>query len=615
MMSEADKSRSNGSEENGNQVNGSLAAEWKMTAGEMPRAEHPTPQWERQNWRNLNGLWEFDFDFGGSARERQVFKMGPLSKEILVPFCPESRLSGIGYKDFMAGVCYRKAIALSAKDVENRVILHFGAVDFKSYIYVNEELVKTHIGGYSSFEVDITGHVHEGENVIFVIAEDDVRSREQPAGKQSARYGSWGCRYTRTTGIWQTVWLEFVPKTYIKKAKYYPDIESGTLTVMGEVCGPGQLSLSASYEGKMVGEASVKCSGGSFCAQLKLDEIHLWEPGHGRLYDLVLEYGESLADDQMNCGKNDLVKSYFGLRTTGLEGKKFMLNSKCVFQRFVLDQGFYPDGIYTAKTDAELKRDIQLSMAAGFNGARLHQKVFEQRFLYHCDKAGYMVWGEHGNWGMDYTSPAAAENFMCEWMEVVDRDFNSPAIIGWCPVNETWGYHELDTKHRFVETVYKITKAMDTTRPCIAVSGNYHIQDMEIYDVHDYGMTLEQFRDNYAHINEGIINDQIRRREGDIQKYSGQPVYVSEYGGFSWIENAEEGWGYGDAPKTREELFQRYKDYTDVLLDNPDIMGFCYTQLYDVEQEKNGLYTYERVAKLDMEQVKAVNERRAKIEG
>jgi hypothetical protein len=253
-------------------------------------------------------------------------------------------------------------------------------------------------------------------------------------------------------------------------------------------------------------------------------------------------------------------------------------------------------------------------MAAGFNGARLHQKVFEKRFLYHCDKAGYMVWGEHGNWGMGYTDAVAVENFICEWTEILERDFNHPSIIGWCPFNETWGYKEYEVNDRLIESVYKITKAIDSTRPCIAVSGNYHINGMEIYDVHDYCNSLSDFKEGYARIKEGIVTDQVARREGNIQKYSGQSVFVSEYGGFALIADGEKGWGYGSAPKNAEEFLERYTDYTNSLIDNPDIMGFCYTQLYDVEQEKNGLYTYNRVPKLQMDKIKAVNTRKAKIE-
>jgi len=565
------------------------------------RPEHPTPQWERAAWRNLNGEWEFDFDFGASARERKLYEADSLPRRITVPFCPESELSGIGYRDFMQGVCYRKVITLSETECAGNVLLHFGAVDFKSYIYINGREAGKHLGGYTSFAVDITPYVHPGENVIFVIVEDKIMSNQQAAGKQSQKYDSQGCVYTRTTGIWQTVWLEFVPKSYIKCARYYPDAHNGHLTVMGEVCGSGVLSLSATYKGRLMGTASVWVDDNDFTVQLDLEEIHLWEPGHGRLYDLELRFCE------------DTVSSYFGLRNVALKGKKFMLNGKSVFLRMVLDQGFYPEGIYTAKSDEELKRDIELSMAAGFNGARLHQKVFEQRFIYHCDKAGYMIWGEHGNWGMDCLDAVAVENFACEWMEAVERDFNSPAIIGWCPVNETWGYYENRTKHRFLETLYRITKLADKTRPCIAVSGNYHIDNMEIHDVHDYNAPLDVFKNGYAHIREGKVIDQVARAEGDIQPYKGQPVFVSEYGGFGWAEN-DSGWGYGNGPKTLEELLQRYTDYTNVLLDNPDIMGMCYTQLYDVEQEQNGLYTYSRQPKLDMEKVKAVNTRRAAIE-
>ena len=571
----------------------------------IPRPEHPNPQWERKNWRNLNGEWEFDFDFGKSAREKELYKNGALSKKITVPFCPESRLSGIGYTDFMPSVCYRKVITLSKEEVAGKVFLHFGAVDFHSYIYVNGKSADEHIGGYASFRVDITTLVKAGENEIFVIAEDDVRSGHQPGGKQSKKYSSYGCSYTRTTGIWQTVWLEFVPRAYIKSAKYYPDITNGTLTVTGEVEGNGELTLCSSYEGKPTGSAVIHVNGGFFTAQISLSEVHLWEIGHGRLYDLELKFGE------------DTVKSYFGMREVSLDGLKFMLNHKPIFLRTVLDQGFYPDGIYTASSDEALKNDIALAKDAGFHGARLHQKVFEKRFLYHCDKEGYIVWGEHGNWGMDYTDAIAQGNFICEWTEIIERDFNSPALIGWCPLNETWGYEEKKTDSRLLESVYKITKLYDQTRPCIDVSGNYHIDKKEIHDVHDYEQDTAKFAENYAHIDEGIVNDQIRRKQKDAQPYSREPIFVSEYGGIKWAPNEQSGWGYGNAPKTLKEFTERYCTLANILLSNPYIMGLCYTQLYDVEQEKNGLYYYDRTPKFDaktMEKLKAAMTKQAEIE-
>ena len=555
----------------------------------IPRPEHPNPQWERTSWKNLNGEWEFEFDFGTSARGKKLYEKGALSKKITVPFCPESILSGIGYTDFIPSVCYRKTVTITAEEAQKNIFLHFGAVDFHSYIYINGKFCDEHIGGYSSFKVDITKLIKEGENEIFVIAEDDTRSKAQPSGKQSDRYASYGCSYTRTTGIWQTVWLEFVPKSYIKSCKYYPNITDSTLTVIGETVGNGTLSLSASYEGKNVGQTQINVAGGSFVTSIKLSELHLWEIGYGRLYDLELSFEE------------DTVKSYFGMREVALDGLKFKLNGKTIFLRTVLDQGFYPDGIYTAKSDDDLKKDILISKAAGFHGARLHQKVFEKRFIYHCDKEGYIVWGEHANWGMDYTDAIAQGNFICEWTEIIERDFNSPAIIGWCHFNETWGYHEKNSDARPIESVYRITKLYDNTRPCIATSGNYHINKMEIYDVHDYMQSTEGFEDNYAHIAEGVVNDQVERNNKGTQPYHGEPIFVSEYGGIKWAKDEKDGWGYGDAPETLNEFVERYCKLADILITNPYIMGLCYTQLYDVEQECNGLYYYDRTPKFSEE--------------
>jgi len=554
----------------------------------LPRSEHPDPQWTRDNWRSLNGKWEFDFDFGVSARERKLFKGGQLKMEITVPFCPESALSGIGYTDFIPSVCYKRDFDISANELGGRIFLHFGGVDYHSYVYVNGEPAGEHIGGYSSFSMEITPLCHEGSNTVFVIAEDDPRSGHQPCGKQSTKHDSYGCFYTRTTGIWQSVWLEFTPKDHIISCKYYPDITASSLLVEGEVCGSGSVLLEASYEGKTVGRANAAVKGSRFRVELPLDELHLWEPGCGRLYDLALSFN------------SDRVKSYFGMREVWMENRRFMINGKPVFLRTVLDQGFYPDGIYTAKSDEELKRDITLGMLAGFNGARLHQKVFEKRFLYHCDKAGYLVWGEHACWGMNYNDMVAQGNFICEWIEIIKRDFNSPALIGWCPFNETWGYRERESASKIIENVYKLTKLYDPTRPCIDTSGNYHIDKREIYDVHDYEQDPDKFREYYSRIGDGIVRDQIVRMDGDVQPYFGEPVFVSEYGGIRWAPTSD-GWGYGNHPKDLEEYVSRYCSLTEILLSNKHVMGLCYTQLYDVEQERNGLYYYDRTPKFDQQ--------------
>ncbi len=574
----------------------------------IPRPEHPFPQMERADWLNLNGEWDFAFDFGKSGRDREFYKYGEYTEKILVPFCPESKLSGIEYKDFIPAVWYRRFVDITEEQLTGIVLLHFGAVDYMSVVYVNGEEVGRHQGGYSSFAFDVTTYLKAGSNEIVVYAEDDNRSGYQPKGKQCNRYYSCGCDYTRTTGIWQTVWFEFMPKNYIKNAKYYPDINSGILHIAADVVGTGTLSVKAYYDKKLCGscEAVVNkdCCDNVRLA-LKLEEIHLWEAGCGRLYDLEL----TLTDGAF-CDK---VKSYAGLREVRLDGYKFLLNGKSVFQRMVLDQGFYKDGIYTAPTEEDLLNDIKISMGLGFNGARLHEKMFEPRFLYHCDRMGYFVWGEHANWGLDLSDPATLHPFMKEWLEGVERDFNHPAIIGWCPFNETWDYDGRKQYDDTIRLIYRMTKQLDHTRPCIDTSGNFHVET-DIYDVHNYYQEVESFAGFFKNFPE---DTQSMESYADRQRYkAGQPLFISEYGGIKWDvdNNDSSAWGYGEAPKTAEEFLSRYEGLTECLMQNPYIMGFCYTQLYDVEQEVNGLYTYDRRPKFDPEIFKMINGQKAAIE-
>ena len=567
------------------------------------RTEHPKPQFQRDNWMNLNGPWQFEIDHGNSGEARGMYDPAiQLSRTINVPFCPESKLSGVEYKDFMYSVWYKRSVTLTAEQVQGRVVLHFGAVDYLATLYINGKKVGTHKGGYVSFAFDITDYVVEGENVITLHAEDDTRNRLIPYGKQCPVYYSAGCSYTRTTGIWQTVWLEFTPKTYIKKVKFYPDADAGNgaLSVHAELVGKGNFTVQASFEGKPMGTVTLANVQGYVVATLELAEKHLWELGKGGLYDLTLTFGE------------DTVNSYFGLRSILYTDKKFYLNGKSVFQRTILDQGFYPDGVYTAPSDEELIADIDRSMAMGFNGARLHEKVFEERFLYHADRKGYLVWGEYPNWGLDHSYSDAIYGILPEWLEEVDRDFNHPSIIGWCPFNETWDKNDRKQFDDLLALVYQATKAADPTRPCIDTSGNFHVAT-DVYDLHDYTQDVEEFAKHYADITEedGLnFHSSFKNR----QKYDRKlPFFLSEYGGIRWTED-QAGWGYGQAPQSAEEFLNRLKGLTDVLLDNPNIMGLCYPQLTDVEQEQNGLYTYDRKPKFDPALIYPIFARKAAIE-
>lgn len=564
----------------------------------IPRCEHPNPQFERADWLNLNGEWDFEFDFGNSGREAGFEKKEEWSKKIIVPFCPESKLSGIEHKDFIPAVWYRKKINITAEQLKGRVLIHFGAVDHEAYLFVNAKKAGYHKGGYTSFQFDITDYLTEGENTVVVNAVDDVRNPLVPRGKQSEELKSHACDYTRTTGIWQTVWLEFVPEKHIKSFKLYPDYVNGALSVSAVVEGCGSFKAEAFYEGRAVGSFEKKACG-TVNGEIDLSEKHLWEVGCGRLYDLKLTFGE------------DEVKSYFGLRGVKLDGFKFLINGKSVFQRLVLDQGFYPDGIYTAPTEADLVKDIELSLAVGFNGARLHQKVFEPRFLYHCDKMGYIVWGEFPNWGLDHSRTDALSAFLPEWCEAVARDFNHPAIVGWCPFNETWDINGRKQEDELLRMVYRVTKQLDETRPCIDTSGNFHVET-DIFDVHDYEQDYTVFKAHYDKLTEtGELFDNHRNK----QHYNGEATFVSEYGGIQWSAGDRgDAWGYGNAPKTEEEFIERYKGLTDALLDNDKMFGLCYTQLYDIEQEQNGLYYYDRTPKFDPEIFKKINSRKAAIE-
>lgn len=566
------------------------------------RSEHPKPQFMRENWINLNGEWGFEIDNGSSGKERNLFNTNvKLSQKINVPFCPESKLSGIENVDFMSSVWYQKEFEITKENLNNKVFLHFGAVDYETTVYINGKECGKHKGGYVSFYFDITDFIKEGKNLVTVNAADDTRSRLVPTGKQCHLYNSEGCLYTRTTGIWQTVWLEFAPKEYIIKAKYTTDINAATLTINAKLEGTGTFKAEAFFEGRSVGKSEVYSTGGDTILTVKLLEKHLWELGDGKLYNLKLTYN------------NDIVKSYFGLRSLRISGNKFLINEKPVFQRLILDQGFYPDGIYTAPSDSELIADIKRSLDMGFNGARLHEKIFEERFLYHCDRLGYIVWGEFPNWGLDHSYADSIYGFLPEWLEEIERDFNHPAIIGWCPFNETWDQNGRKQFDDLLATVYKVTKSVDPTRPCIDTSGNFHVIT-DIYDLHDYEQNVELFKKHYEDLGKTNKLD-FGNAFNNRQSYDGKsPFFVSEYGGIKLEDNNTNAWGYGESPKTEEEFLNRLKGLTDVLLDNKYITGFCYTQLTDVEQEQNGLYTYDRKPKFNSEIIYKIISKKAAIE-
>lgn len=593
-----------------------LAAGAFQSNASIPRKEYPRPQFERDCWVNLNGEWDFSFDFSQSGLERGLEKSTSFDDKIVVPFCPESSLSGVGYTDFINDMWYHRSIDVPSDWNGKNVMLNFGAVYFNAEVYVDGVLAGRHFGGSSPFSVDITGMVVPGNRHHLVVrASSDVRSTKQSAGKQNLQHTSYGCNYTRTSGIWQTVWMEPVDPCGLKSVQVITDIDQKQIVVFPKFyCdGNGTLTVRLKDKGKVVSSATVR-AGNNSVVVLPVKNPRLWSPESPFLYDI--EYVVTAGDGKVV----DEVDSYVGMRKVHIDGNKIYLNNKPYYQRLVLDQGFYPDGIWTAPSDEALRRDIELSKAAGFNGARLHQKAFEERFYYWADKLGYITWGEAPSWGMNANDVEVARNFLAEWGELVLRDRNHPSLLVWTPMNEEW-WPDYVQYPRFVSDLYDLTKSLDPTRPVNDASGGCHVKT-DIWTVHNYEQDPDRLKDILYKDGEffqtpthpqGVASANIGfngLRQNDrynFPKYDGSmPYLIDEVGGIKWVKDQDksnsdtQSWGYGAPPKTEQEFLQRLEGQINAILDLDDhIWGYCYTQLTDVEQEQNGVYYYDRTPKFD----------------
>ena len=570
----------------------------------MERINYPNPQRIRKETVLLNGTWGFSYN-------------GQDWQEITVPFCPESELSGIGNTDFIPKCYYKRKFFIDASNGD--VLLCFGAVDYYCRVYVNGLYVGQHRGGYTSFSFIITPFVTDGENEIYIeIFDEELTGRAR--GKQSYKKQSFGCFYTRITGIWQDVWLEYAPKAEIENFYFYPHIEKNTVSVQLEVRSVGNYNIDVFYGDKLVGNARGEIAYKTM-VEIPLSETHLWEVGDAKLYDVVI-----------TCNQ-DTVYTYFGMREVEYKGYDFLINGKRVYQKLVLDQGYCPDGICTSPSVQAMQKDIQLGLDLGFNGARLHQKVFQPQFLYLCDVMGYMVWGEFASWGVDYSNMDECGDFLSQWTEVITRDFNHPSIITWCPLNEAWGDLKDERKKRdvrFIDAVYSYTKLLDTTRPCIDVSGGHHGHNTDLYDFHCY-CEIEKIRSVIDVLeNQDILDVPMLYAKGEQFCYKKNlPVNFSECGGFTFgiqattgvtecggdisIQN-EESWGYGVGEADADGFIRRYDELITAIAGSKKISGFCYTQLYDVEQEQNGFYHYDRSDKLTAEQKEMIRQINNKLQ-
>ncbi len=583
---------------------------------------YPRPQLVRENWTGLDGTWKFLFDdCNVGQRERWYDAFPENSREIRVPFSYETKLSGIGEEAFHPVVWYQREIeikkTISPEDGKGmreasgrRFLLHFEGVDYTAVVWVNGCFAGTHTGAYARFSFDITDYVKDGANTITVRAQDSM-SCVQPRGKQRWQKENFGCWYVQTTGIWKSVWLEEVPQNYIEKLKLTPDFDNASVRLEVKLnqkpSSPLTLSGRIVLDSREIAVWQMQALEEYATVNINLAsgdvpwQVALWTPSNPKLYDVEL----SLFGD----GQTDAVASYFGMRKVSIENGKVLLNNVPLYQRLILDQGYWEESHLTPPCEEALIKDIDLVLAAGYNGVRKHQKVEDERFLYWCDRKGLLVWCEMPS---AYTfQEDAVEQFTGQWMEIVRQNYNHPCVITWTAFNESWGIERVYTdccQQKFTEAIYHLTKAFDPMRPVIVNDGWEHTVS-DIVTLHDYEESGEVFTKRYQD-KEAIMDGRTsfngeRYAMAKGYRYQGQPVIISEYGGIAF--QTKDGWGYGNQVADEKKFLERFDRITTAIKQLDDSVGFCYTQVTDVQQEVNGLYTMKREPKVDIEEIRKIN--------
>jgi beta-galactosidase/beta-glucuronidase len=569
----------------------------------LPRPEYPRPQFARGDWLNLNGTWEFEFDDRDvGLRDDWAHSVRPFANRIRVPFAFETKLSGIGDSSFHSCVWYRRKFSVPKDWNGKLILLHFGAVDYHAAVWVNGILVATHEGGHTPFQCEIAGTLKKGKGTVVVRAQDPATDRYIPRGKQHWEEQPAGIFYARTTGIWQSVWLEPVPQSYLQSARITPH-RDGSLLVETCIVNPGEsqfVRATVTREGKPAAQALSLADGPRARIELKVPEPDLWSPDAPNLYDLSLELGAPE-------GTVDIVRSYCGFRSVSTADGQIFLNGMPCYLKTVLDQGYWPDSNLTPPSDEAIEFDLRAAKAMGFNGVRKHQKVEDPRYLYWADRLGMLVSAEMANAYL-FNSDAVAR-ITREWIEVVNRDYNHPCIVIWVPINESWGVPNIGdpSQRAHLKALYYLTKSLDNTRLVIDNDGWEHTEVTDLFAIHDYTTTGAELLARYAAhgVPATLINDLHKFYLAPGHSYNGSPVFLSEFGGIAYVlpdDRAKvppNAWGYSGVEGTQEEALERIGSLYRAISRIQKIRGICYTQLYDVEQEVNGLLTYDRRCKFD----------------
>lgn len=582
------------------------------------RSEYPRPDFKRDDWMSLNGEWDFWYE---TAEDMDVesIRSGREETKINVPFAYQSKLSGIGTNEIYDKLWYRKEFNLPSSYIGKRIIIHFGAVDYKASVWVNDVYMGNHFGGHTPFSYDITQCIKKGENIIIVKVEDYSMDMTLPRGKQFWNEESMSIFYTPTTGIWQSVWLESVNDYHLSKVKFTPDIDRNEVLMEAFINrdieeGNSRIRFSITYKGndvirgefeEEVVEDIYQVKGKLVRRSIVLDNFNhqgferWWTPENPNLYFVSME----LEVDDIVVDK---VKTYFGMRKVSIDNGVLCLNNKPYYMKLVLDQGYFPDGNLTASSDEAILRDIKLTKEMGFNGVRKHQKVEDPRFLYWCDIMGLLVWGEMAN-AYDY-SEDYAKKMTSEWADVIERDYNHPSIIAWVPLNESWGIpnvkHDKKQQHH-AKAMYHMTKAIDQTRLVMSNDGWEHVES-DLLTIHDYEFEPEVLDSRYKDVDSVLKFISAGRSLYEAgQVYRNEPILLTEFGGVSYSLDETQGWGYSSACSVAE-FESSIKRILGSVYKSPIIQGYCYTQLTDVEQEINGLLTVNREPKLPIEVINRI---------
>jgi len=563
----------------------------------------------RAEWRTLNGIWEFEFDDQDRGMAERWFRRDqPLSKHITVPYAFQTPLSGIGDASFHDIVWYRRALDVPASWKGQRVLLNFGAVDYAATVWINGEQVVTHRGGHTPFGADITDAMKPAGNIITLRVEDPSTDRTIPRGKQYWREKSESIFYTRTTGIWQPVWIEAVQATRIATLRTTPDIDRSQVTFQvspGKAVPDLRLRVTLKLRDAQVAQSETACGTRGCTAVLSLERQELWSPERPTLYDATVEL---LARNAVQ----DTVSTYVGLRKVSVHNGRVYLNNAPYYLRLVLDQGYWPESLLTPPSEDAILYDIKMTKAVGFNGARKHQKVEDPRWLYWADKLGLLVWGEMPN--AYFYSPEYVSRFVGEWQEALARDYNHPSIVAWVPINESWGVPDVLTdaaQQEHVKSLYRLTRSLDATRLVIDNDGWEHTDATDLMTLHDYARTGAELAAKYEHLSREPQRIPRNGREAFAYgyRYNGTPFVLTEFGGIAFRLGAQKAgneWGYSGIEPTQDAFLSRLGGLVKAIRENPAWAGYCYTQLTDVEQEINGVLTYDRKPKADPETLRKI---------